>query len=403
MVQAQRPAALNAAFEMWGRTDPKSELALANTLPGGAFSSTREKEKLERLVHPPEKLSADQALERLRAGTLSDTFAARSALTTFAERDPAAAAELALRFAPDPAAHTGPVDLLRDVLRVWMKSDLAAAKAWVETIPDPAARQGVRYELVARLISEKGIDTALGYIGNFPEPGERNEITARAASLLAQNGKPEQAIDLAQKLDFKNPRQWHLIERVLEVWLEKDPEQASAFLLRSMPSVDSLSESDRFHLNRALSGHLRKWTQRDPRSVAEFTLQLPEFAREEVLMHAIFRWAENDAAAAAQWVAELPAGNDQNRAARNLARGWARQESTAAAKWVDRLPPGPARTEAISGLLATILSPIRMTRLSGYAPCPIALLARICSAATGATGRRAIQPKRRRGSATRAN
>lgn len=64
-------------------------------------------------------------------------------------------------------------------------------------------------------------------------------------------------------------------------------------------------------------------------------------------------WADDDPAAAAQWVSELPDSNGWT-AAGEVAAVWAGLDEAGASAWVDSLPPGEVRDRAAAGLVKTL-------------------------------------------------
>ena len=59
-------------------------------------------------------------------------------------------------------------------------------------------------------------------------------------------------------------------------------------------------------------------------------------------------WANNDPAAAAQWVAASPTARPKVSADANIARNWANYDVTAASSWLMGLPAGSAKDSAIN-------------------------------------------------------
>lgn len=100
-----------------------------------------------------------------------------------------------------------------------------------------------------------------------------------------------------------------------------------------------------------------QWAQNDVVAALEWATQLPPgTAQQEALASVVSEWGTRDAPAAAEYASQLPAGDTQERALRNVMLRWAANDPVGAADWLDQMPAGASRDAAITSLTSKIRS-----------------------------------------------
>ena len=239
------------------------------------------------------------------------------AAQAMAGRDPQRALEM-VNHLPDASPELRR-NLLQHAGANWAQRDTAAALAWARSLP-PEDRSyilnGMSQHLTSlppeerrALAQEIGIGTSTGF--------QLLWGVDRGEAITAFNAMPPQ-----QKLDHFNSLASNLIQ---------ESPATAASLLQSV--IEEL-----------------------PASAAAIEQQFPASALPETVAGVASTWAGRDPAAAAAWVAQLPAGDSQATAAMNVALTWGRYDLPAAQAWVEQLPAGGAREKAAAQLAGILRS-----------------------------------------------
>lgn len=106
-------------------------------------------------------------------------------------------------------------------------------------------------------------------------------------------------------------------------------------------------EMSRIHQQQtALNSTLEQLAREVANRSARLEVAAAQESRDAILSEAIFR-ASASPGDAAKWVAQLPAGPEQNRAALAVIERWIRSDPSAAANWAGTFGEGPLRQHAL--------------------------------------------------------
>jgi hypothetical protein len=196
-----------------------------------------------------------------------------SLLRRWASLDPAAAAEWAKSLPPGTARAAA----LEQIALAWSASDSAAAWQLAESLPNEPAREAAMFSLLYELSRS---DPALAY--------------ERANSL------PE------------SPARARFIEHAVGNWAASDP-QAALAKVRDIP--------DPALRNASIARLATSWAETDPRAAATLAADAmdPGAAQNRAVASIVQRWAQQDAAAARQWVDSFPDGPLKQNAMEHIA------------------------------------------------------------------------------------
>jgi hypothetical protein len=320
------------------------------------------------------------------------------ALSRWAQFDPAAAAEWTRTHASSNLRGRDD-DLLEMALSEWTLRDPGAARAWIDQLEDRGQKGGAIRGYLATLAFQNPT-LALQQLEQSPEDREQRTYTAifrawsskdpRAAAQAAANlsgadentrrqalgtvaqiwGEQAPRDAIAWALQLAQPQeQAQLVRNLLENWVQREPDAATAQLL-TLPAfirddvahdfVEAIARKDpedarriaeRFPPGRAREQSLGavavSWAGRDPSAAAEFAQNLSQEAAADAWPKIARTWVQRgDPSATAQWVAQLPEGPARSSAAHNVIDSWAKTEPAGAAQWLEQLPSGPTRDAA---------------------------------------------------------
>jgi len=110
--------------------------------------------------------------------------------------------------------------------------------------------------------------------------------------------------------------------------------------------IDTLDESD--STSSLVAAVAEAWALKDPAKALAWAGTLPGSEQTLAMAKVAKSWAGRDPAAAANFVAQLSAGEMQNEAARSVISSWANRDPEAAAAWVSQFPAGDLRDRGIN-------------------------------------------------------
>src|SRR3569833_3107565 len=123
----------------------------------------------------------------------------------------------------------------------------------------------------------------------------------------------------------------------------QDPEAAAT-------QIVNLDESD--STSSLVAAVAEGWALKDPAKALAWTDTLPDSEKTLAMAKLVKAWAGRDPATAANFVAQLSAGEMQNEAARSVISSWANRDPEAAAAWVSQFPDGDLRDRGIDLVVA---------------------------------------------------
>lgn len=269
----------------WLARDPTAPIAASpapspdNLAGAPRFPDAQAAAPLLSAPSPSAAVTESTALANLISRYLSDgsaderDHALHILLPRLIAHDPAAAVRLALGWTPGLMR----TELLGAVTRHWAEADLAAALAWLISLPDADDRR----------------------------------VTAAATTAWLAQSDPASALELGQWLGVGSND--GRLEHIVQLWTEEYPAEAIGWVTRQ-PAHRTRD------LLLARVAHVR--AQQAPLEAARVVLDhLPAGpGQDEALLTVVRHWAARDIGSAAAWVAGFPAGPLQMHAAAEIAR-----------------------------------------------------------------------------------
>ena len=197
------------------------------------------------------------------------------------------------------------------IVRRWARSDLNAASAWCQALP---------------------------------ESDIKSEVMGQVA-LAALAADPKTAVEWAQSLPA-GASQDSVLETLGWETAAGDPEGFTLGLAVTLPDGDART--------RLIQHSAAEWAQSDPASAVAWAKQIEDPGlRGQVLEAIVTAWSGSDPRAAAGLIAsDIPPGAVQTQAAAEVVQRWAQQDPQAAAGWVGSFPPGALAETATANLIA---------------------------------------------------
>lgn len=284
--------------------DPVQALGFMKSLPNAELMRVIEQSgsnwPLRKVNDFAEALTQDAGLDPAAKQSIADRVFGRAMWTNPAE----AQALLPLLSEGTQAAR------MREYIQNWSRQDAAAAKAWVESLPEGPLRLSAQ-EAQAAFISEPGADSS----------GKR----------LDRNSPESLAVAVKQGQ-----------------YIEPDDPRLSRLTTAQLGSIMAARDENRPY---APTQILMGLSTSNPQAGAAWLESVP-FDKTTGLLAAEFsaRWASSDPAAAAAWVSKLPPGEVASTAAWNVARQYSLYAPSAAEAWIRTLPVGSIQEAARQGL-----------------------------------------------------
>lgn len=187
---------------------------------------------------------------------------------------------------------------------------------------------------------------ALAWVESLESPGARKQSTDQVMRMWASEDAPGA---LARAQTLTDPAQQKSAMRaVLETWATNDPDAVLAWAATASGEQREVA---------LLHGSLQK-ADNDPAASASIVGQLlSQSAGTDTPSHlanaagnVAQAWFQQDVTQAAQWAAQLPAGDAQESAVNTIAEAWTGLDPLAASAWVQQLPAGDSRDAAVRTL-----------------------------------------------------
>ena len=140
------------------------------------------------------------------------------------------------------------------------------------------------------------------------------------AALAAIEGLPKGEIDLAS-------------QSVLGGWAGQDPQAAAAYLLAQADADGELNGAN----GRLVRNVVAEWSRRNPAEAFQWSLALKGEGRQTGIQTALRIWASSAPEAAAEAIADFPAGAERQDAYRTLAEYWSQAAPRATLDWASSL------------------------------------------------------------------
>jgi hypothetical protein len=366
--------AQNALLQRLADLDPLAALNIPGVDKNGALTAA-----LTALaVTDPAK-----ALAVLRAQQGAGTsFLYTQLFSTWAQRDPAAAAAAALAL---PGGQLR-ANALKGVVSGWVVQDPAAALAWANALPSGSTRTGTVGAVLIALAAQDPA-AAVSYLGSTTSPQQHDAFVQTIAESWARQdpaaafawidqsftGAQHDALAMTilkqaaaagvadSAILAKIPTTPSFDQNVAELvtyWQIQDPQAALAWLQTLPAPTDADGIRAR---NSAYTTIVNQMCSSDPAGAAALLQSLPpsppvsdsgmNFGPNMSYASVAANWAQNDPAAAFAWIQQLPDGPARESAVDSLISTLAASDPKAAADYALQLPPGDSRTESLTAVI----------------------------------------------------
>lgn len=249
------------------------------------------------------------------------------------------------RRAADWAATLGEVPL-RDaactaLAMEWSKLDQPAALSWAQGLSEPAAR-GSAFEGVAWTWAQQDPKAAYTWAAAISEAELRNQVMVKIAKMIAVRD-PQQALGWALQFP-EGPGREQALNYAMFQWASRDLEAATTWTAGVRdPDLRSSSEV-------AIA---RSWSVGEAEGATNWAAGIPDPAgRVAALKTTLLKWAEENPAAAAQWIGQSGVSPINEEIFRAVTGGLAAAQPAVREAWLQGIPH-PAWRELGQEILAT--------------------------------------------------
>lgn len=370
----ERRQALNTAVTHIASSDPQRALELLADIPTGS----QRQQMIGNIASEWSKQDANAAMEWIQTLAPSEKNAAMNhSIWQFSLSDPKTAAEL-IQSMPTSNSTS---HLYQNLTTNWAQSDSEAASAWVNTLPIGAARQQAVNGLLnayqnhdpakaADLLSKEGItinnsymagnifgnwvttdqDAAVAWLDGMETGAMRNAVSS-AMQEWAQHDAA-QAAEYALGIDVESTRK-RAVNSIMSSWGQNEPEAAKDWALSNLDG-DIKAES--------LSSLIQNVANNDPKMAlelyAETTASLTDAeinkSFSSVASNIARSWSRYDSPGAAEWVMDLPEGDQRSQSLRYVIDNWSEADPVSASEFVGALPEGGERDSAVESLVRRV-------------------------------------------------
>lgn len=243
----------------------------------------------------------------------------------------------AFAYASSLAKETGylKMEAMAGVAKVLAETDPGFLEAMIDELPEGASRQALVMALAGRR-AEIDIDAALAWAEKLPSDRSRSMALALLRTRLAQED-PERASRVLAGIPAGYVRQ-NLVAMIAAEWGLRDPAGTSKWL-------ETLPEADRQVAIPLFSG---SWAQVQPEEAGGFVANLPAGeTQNRAAMSVVAYWANQNPRAAADWAATFPEENLCELGVRETVNAWSRMDAEASLDWVKRLSDAGIRDVAL--------------------------------------------------------
>ncbi len=317
--------ALMELWPQWGRTDPPSALAYADSIQD--FQDRKSAiAGIARGWAGADPAAASAWARQLPRNRLKDS-AIGAVASALAETDPNSALDLIKTVSAwwehdgmvfsvfDTWSERAPVDAANAILQlpdnmttaktlervvyVWAKTDLAAARTWAESLHEGNLRSTARSTVISYWAGQDG-QAAAGYIEQLPDGQEKNELAYNAVLQWVEHD-PQPAASWAMQYP-DDTTACNMTSNLMHTWAESDPDGAARWI-EGLPAGD------------IRDGVINAFAQRtallDPgRAIRLANTVGDEESRRQATQQVARQWLKVDAVAAKTWVAQSALPDD---------------------------------------------------------------------------------------------
>ncbi|HYG22607.1 MAG TPA: hypothetical protein VEH04_07495 [Verrucomicrobiae bacterium] len=190
---------------------------------------------------------------------------------------------------------------------------------------------------IAELTSDRIDEIAAVPADNHMQPADMEAVRRELGEVLRLRAEVAQL------------RQEKVETAALQASIEKLTADISAIAVRSPQLMDFIVPSSNVapQVSQAIT-----MAESSPAAAAQWVAALPEGEdKNQATMAVIERWLRSDPAAAAGWTTEFPEGPLRDAAMSRVAREWGLHDWNATSEWLEKLPVGSSRDAAIGAFV----------------------------------------------------
>lgn len=189
---------------------------------------------------------------------------------------------------------------------------------------------------------ERPVAAVAAWLGRLPPGGRRDALVTEVAAELPLRERLTLALAATDPLVHRD-----LLAAALSDWAAADAVDALAWL-------DSHRDDVAYAAAQAAVATVMA-DEHPPEAAAwAVTAIRPGTEQDRAVLGIVQRWVQRDAAAASEWVVELPSGSLQSSAADELVRIWSETDPAGVVSWVSRLTKGALRDSALDSFARQI-------------------------------------------------
>lgn len=227
------------------------------------------------------------------------------------------------------------MEAMAAVAKVLAETDPGFLAGMINELPENASRQALVMALADRW-GDTDIDEALAWAEKLPpDRSKSNALTLLRTRLAREN--PEQLSRVLAEIPAGYVRQ-NLVATLAAEWGLRDASSTSEWL-------DTLSDEDKQVAIPLFSG---SWAQGQPEQAGTFVANLPAGeTQNRAAMSVVAYWASQDPRAAADWAASFSEKDLCELGVREAVNAWSRMDAEGSLAWVKQLPDVEIRDVAL--------------------------------------------------------
>ncbi len=227
------------------------------------------------------------------------------------------------------------IEAMAGVAKVLAETDPGFLEEMINELPENASRQALVMALANRW-AETDINGALAWAEKLPPDRSKSNALTLLRTRLAKED-PEQVSRVLAEIPVGYVRQ-NLVATIAAEWGLRDPSSTSKWL-------ETLPDADRQIAIPLFSG---SWAQDQPEEAGAFVANLPAGeTQDRAAMSVVAYWAHQNPRAAADWAAAFPEKDLCELGVREAVNAWSRMDAEGSLNWVKQLPNVEIRDVAL--------------------------------------------------------
>jgi len=307
-----------SVIAQWAKTDPRSALDAALTIPQSAKRNDAVGEAVGAWGETDFYAALSYATAVNDSGMRTEIL---NRLSRQSHADPQKMLNALLEHMPPGNSFATAVDR---VVTSWAKDDRSAAAAALAALPAGSTQSRITQEFASSWLSSGGSpNEILRWAGGLPQ----GEAQKRAyAGLFTEWSKTNPQAAIQALSEISGPARTEAMKSIANGWSRRSPDDA----LRWAASAATSTPNER---NSLIAASIRNMSESSPEKAAAVVASLPQAHRVEAMRSLINQWSSKNLPAAAQWLDKQPAGDAKDASLRSLADKIADDDPRSALSW----------------------------------------------------------------------